>query len=155
MPRTRLKQLAQDGATDGQGMVWDNAAGLWKPGSIVSKWVQAINLNQASPYVQVTTGTYTAGGIFEFSGTDDVGSPTKISAVVHIGGGTDMDIRIQDVTNVNTICEKINITNVTPTIHDLGTISNLPTGPAVFEIQFLGTGGGSKARCSNVNLFFG
>jgi hypothetical protein len=31
MPRTRLKQLAQDGATDGQHLEWDNAAGVWKP----------------------------------------------------------------------------------------------------------------------------
>ncbi len=66
-----------------------------------------------------------------------------------------MDIRVYDVTNSQVICEKIDITSGTPVVIDLGTISNLPTGAAVWEVQLLGTGGGSKARCSNANLLFG
>ena len=31
MPRTRLKQLAQDGATDGQVVEWNNTSGKWEP----------------------------------------------------------------------------------------------------------------------------
>ena len=31
--KIRLKQIAQDGATDGQSIVWDNAAGVWAPAS--------------------------------------------------------------------------------------------------------------------------
>lgn len=34
MPRAALKQLAQDGATDGQALVWDNATGVWIPATL-------------------------------------------------------------------------------------------------------------------------
>jgi hypothetical protein len=35
MPKPRLKQLAQDGATDGQLARWDNASSSWIPATVV------------------------------------------------------------------------------------------------------------------------
>jgi hypothetical protein len=130
-----------------------STAATWQPPG--GTWVQTINLNgSASPYIQITSVTYSAVGLFEFCGTDVVGVPSAITAICHIGGGTDMDIRIYDVTNAQTICEYIDITDATPVIIDLGTISNLPTSTAIWEVQLLATGGGGKARCSNINLLF-
>ena len=56
MSLLRLKQLAQDGATDGQHMTWNNAAGKWEPSAV--PMVQTPQ--QESVTTEVITGTDTA-----------------------------------------------------------------------------------------------
>jgi len=40
MSLVRLKQFAQDGATDGQCMVWNNSSGLWVPATRLANIVE-------------------------------------------------------------------------------------------------------------------
>ena len=44
-------------------------------------------------------------------------------------------IRIYDLTNTTIIGEVIGISNISSAIIDLGTLSNLPTGEVMFEVQ--------------------
>jgi len=104
----------------------------------------------------VETGSliYEVLGNVIYQGSSFVGEISKINAIVHIFNATSGDIRIFDVTNANTIAELTGFTDTIPTINDLGSISNLPSGEALFELQLLRTGGpgSSRCRCSNVQL---
>ena len=79
-------------------------------------------------------GAYVRKGSFIFKGTSALGTPTNIKALTKVVS-TAGKIRIYDATNANTICENTNISNTSLAIVDLGTISNLPSGEAIFEIQ--------------------
>ena len=78
---------------------------------------------------------YVIVGRFAFRGTTILGTPTNIKAVVVMSGANPGDIKIFDVTNSLQIVEKTGISNTTVAIIDLGALSNLPTGEAMFELQ--------------------
>lgn len=54
--KPRLKQLAQDGATDGQHILWNNANGVWEPGTPPAEGVPT----QEAIATEVITNTDTA-----------------------------------------------------------------------------------------------
>jgi hypothetical protein len=58
--------------------------------------------------------------------------------------GGQASVRIWDSTNSLAICELTGISDNAPAIKNLGTISNLPSGQAVFEVQ-VKTNNASKA----------
>lgn len=117
--------------------------------------IQDLCLNDGtSPYIQSTSAAWIAVDSVIYRGSTEAGAITNIKALCHIGGGTSMDIRVQDITNTLTICSKTGITETSETIHDLGTISNVPTGAAIFEIQQQAIGSGAKARCSHMSILY-
>lgn len=79
--------------------------------------------------------TYEAEGHFIFPGSTDVGTPTLIKIIAWMKDTATGAIRLFDATNSLVIAEKTGITEEDPTIFDMGTISNIPTGEAIFEIQ--------------------
>ena len=90
--------------------------------------------------------TYSVVGSFIFSGSSNIGTPStiNITSALTIGTGN-YTIRLQDTTNVLTIATIPALTNTIPTIYNMGTISNIPTGMALFEFQaFVSTGGGNR-----------
>lgn len=94
---------------------------------------------------------------FLFDGiTSNGGTIVRVCAnYVMDGPGGDGQIRIQDVTNQNTICGVTGLSsqpNITAV--DLGVISNMPDNMAVFELQF-GVGSGttpSRSHTTSENL---
>jgi len=82
-------------------------------------------------------------GTSVYQGTSTEKIPTSFIALVYTTNvGSYARVRIQDVVNNATIAmgPPSNVgTNATVAIADLGTISNLPTSPSVFEIQILST----------------
>jgi len=82
-------------------------------------------------------GTYLVVRSFIFRGTDLYGrSPTAIKVLANVLVALNpLKIKIYDSTNALTIVEKTGINNLTSTLIDLGTLSNLPTSEAIFEIQ--------------------
>jgi hypothetical protein len=76
--------------------------------------------------------------------------PFDILAALSMNGGDSMDIRIFDVTNTQTIAELIGYTTPVFTVVSLGTVSNVPATPAIWEIQVRGVGQGRKARAASV-----
>lgn len=92
------------------------------------------------PFTKVVTGdtSYFSAHTFLFHGSDMVGVPASIFALCGIiDSGAFLDVRIYDVTNLQTIAEKTGITDFYPTVHDLGAISNVPAAQAVWEVQLL------------------
>jgi hypothetical protein len=114
--------------------------------------VAAITLTGANgqPYIESTAQTYDIVAQYGWAGSDVVSTVESIGAIVELGGGTSMNIRVFDATNVATIAELTGITDPTFTFRDLGAITNVTTTPAIWEIQLRATGGGRKARCASV-----
>lgn len=80
---------------------------------------------------------YAAKGFFHFRGTDKYPQIQQCAAILtcRVQNNGQGKARIFDVTNGNVICELTGITNTDQEGLDMGTISNLPSGPADFEIQ--------------------
>jgi len=109
----------------------------------------------ANTYLERVGDTYAAVAQFEFPGSVAWLSPTHIRALVHWDNGglaTKMAIRVYDVTNAHVICEKLNIADIVPTAHDLGTLTDIPAGRAVWEVQVKTDNAGGGARASYVGL---
>jgi hypothetical protein len=130
--------------------------GEWKNlGSGASSgYFQNVTLSDSSnPYLQTTNNSYTVLSRCIFPGSSVVSLTKILASVSTISGSYSLDIRIYDITNSLVIAEKLTITSTTVTIHDLGTISNVPVNQAIFEIQLRANGNASRvARCSSVLL---
>jgi len=84
--------------------------------------------------------SYTALMRFVFAGKLAWGAPTGAKAVSWNDNGNS-SIRIQDVTNGQTICELASNTLDVAGIADLGAIANVPDGEALWEVQVKRPGG--------------
>ena len=95
--------------------------------------------------------TYSVIDSFSFQGTQMLGIPKQIMALVQ-QNATSSDIRIYDVNNGNVIAET-NFTNTQPALINLGTLSNLPTSPTLFEMHLRRNGqGNQKARVRTIHI---
>jgi hypothetical protein len=97
--------------------------------------------DNSQPDVSISSSSYSVLASFIYGGSTAVGAPTYMKAILHTSA-TSGDIKIFDSTNAQTIATK-NFTNSTKLIIDLGTLSNIPTGEAIFEVQMKRTGGGN------------
>lgn len=91
-----------------------------------------------------------------YAGSDVLGVPTKIIANCWNDGGTSVDITIIDATNSDNVIATLNITSSSEeNIADLGTLSNIPTGNAVFEVEITLNGGGmgDEAKISSLTIY--
>lgn len=100
---------------------------------------------------------YVQVAIFYFAGTDAIGTPTAFKAIgFKDATPTSWDIQVVDLTNALTIATKTGNTGTAAEIVDMGTLSNLPTGPAMFEVQLKRTGGtgGSEVHAHALSMLF-
>lgn len=92
---------------------------------------------------------------FMFPGTTETGIPSKIELVA--GSATasfGADFKIFDRTNSLTIAEVLNHISLIRVILNMGTLSNLPAGAAIFEIQGRKPAPGQKAEMSALRMKF-
>lgn len=104
--------------------------------------------NNSKAYIDHNKSTYALAQKIIFPGSDNTGIPTGIHVIasIEIRGGSDSEdeegdlfkgqIRILDKTHGKIICENTNINTTTPTIFNLGTLSNVPTGISDWELQY-------------------
>lgn len=94
-------------------------------------------------YCQNLLGVYKVMRNFTFCGTTMTGIPNcfKVVASMKLANRTGR-VRLYDVTNAKEICQ-VDITSTTKDIYDMGTISNLPSSGALFEIQGREVDGGT------------
>ena len=100
----------------------------------------------ANDSAESTSTSYTIVSELIFAGTTMLGTPTTIKAILEMTGATNMDCRIFDVTNALVIAEKLGNVVAIATIVDLGTLSNLSAGEAIWEVQVRRTGGTGSSR---------
>lgn len=109
-----------------------------------------------NPYWDTTSASYAEVVSFEYQGTDNVLPLTRVAAVTSSANNTNtMDVRLQDITNALTIAEVTGVTHAaanTKEIHSLGTISNLPTGGAIFQVQLRRPTGAGQVRIFSMEM---
>lgn len=92
-----------------------------------------------------------------FPGTSHM--QAAVEAIKFIGwtnnGSQPVSFRIYDLSNDQVICEKTGVANEDPTILDFGSVSNVPSGPAMWEIQGVRPPG-PPAGCylNSITIFF-
>lgn len=109
--------------------------------------------SSSRPYISSNSSSYRIISYFEYDGSDNVFTPVKIQAVLaRSNAGSTAKCRIYDSTNAQVIAEVTGLVlSTTFQIYDLGVVSNVPTGPAVWEFQIEKTSGGGSiwvAGCS-------
>ena len=139
--------------TDGQILVTKGVGAnpVWESGqTAVPRYWSVPFSNQAGvPYVTVISSTYTTIAQIIWAGTSNIDALTKILIAIQLAGGTDADVRVRDITNALTICEVTGFTSTALTIQDMGTLSNLSTAAAVWEVQLLANGPGKSIQSSS------
>ena len=132
---TDILQLTNDLASPGNDQVYGtDGAGVkgWKADP-AGGGSGSFTFTSKKLYVDDTT--YKAKGRWLFQGSTIEGTPTLIKIIAEVASGSTGSIRLFDATNSLVIVEKTGISSTTPSIIDMGTISNVPTGEAIFEIQ--------------------
>lgn len=107
-------------------------------------------------FLQENNGAYQSLCKITYGGTDLFGIHTNIITNAWNDGGTSISIEIFDTTNGNQIAEVTGITSASiDNIVNLGTLTNLPTGQAVFEVRVLLVGGGmgDQAKISSLTIY--
>ena len=104
------------------------------------------------PELQTSGASWSKTESIIFPGTTKMGTPLKIYVNAYRTGGTNYDIRIIDKSNGDAvICSLTAQTNTGEAILDMGALSNLPAGQALWHLQVQKTGGGS-ARTSGGSI---
>jgi len=132
-----IKFFSQDGLTSKELKV-DNDGHVYAGDKQLAHYLVNIAIvGTDAPYAKTDNDIYTKVANLVFPGSDKVGSPEAMKVTPWMDSGpTGYDVRVFDVTNSNTICEKIGNTNIeSDSIIDLGAMSNVPTEEACFEIQ--------------------
>lgn len=98
----------------------------------------------SGPYVQESGTSYTVAARFVFCGTDSMGVPASAKTIVWRNTGSNLcGARLYDLTNSLVIAEITDVDEADPTLRDMGTLSNVPTGEAMLELQIKGNTGAS------------
>lgn len=111
----------------------------------------------AAPQFSTSSTSYVVAAAFRFAGTTALGTPTAMKAIgFKDASPTSWDVQIFDATNANIIATKTGNTGTASELVDMGTLSSLPTGAAIFEVQLKRTGGtgGSMTHAQSVSIDF-
>lgn len=99
----------------------------------------------SSKHVSTTSPTYESLAHVIFAGSIVVGQLLSINVNAWRTGGAptpQIDIRVVNLGNADVICELLGVTSTDEfNVQDMGLLSNLPTGPTVFELQARRSGG--------------
>ncbi len=80
--------------------------------------------------------SYETRAYIHWLGSGSLGTPTAIRLIAAVQDSNDPgDVRIQDTTNGNTIAVVIGFTVTAPTIIDMGALSNVSAGQAIWTVD--------------------
>lgn len=138
----------QPGDSDGTGV--DPGNGWWIRAADPD--IRAVIQSLFLPYGQQADNFYVVVASFVFRGTTALGSPVAADFILWHGesGGAGW-ARIYDVTNANVIAEVGPFSTETPTRQTDSSLTNLPAGEAIFEVQ-LKAANGKEFRISETVL---
>lgn len=139
---TNSQRLAADSSTS-TGLVWDDPKG-----GIVGHYF---------PEEETTSSSWTrAGGLFIFPGSTAFGTPSEAKVVAWISqSGATGQVRLYDFTNAQVIGTTAAFSNTTEAIQTISTLSNIPTGEALFEWQFQRASGTGSRKVLTVGGIVG
>jgi hypothetical protein len=106
--------------------------------------------SDTQPYQRIRKTQWQLAARVRFRGSDDMGAPLAVKAVMWVSAGAEAWARIFDVTNDAVICEGGSTTSEVAEVVDLGTVQNVPTGEAVWELQVKRSG--SEGRIHSLSI---
>jgi hypothetical protein len=152
-------------STTGTYQFWDGiewqefftAGGAPIPPSEIGGGASSMILSFASggsKHVSSTSPTYESLAHCIYAGSDAVGPVTTINLNAwKSAGAATGDVRLVDLSTGLTIVESLGITSTLENnVLDMGTISNLPTTPTVFEVQGRKSGGGITLYIASIEF---
>lgn len=106
------------------------------------------------PEAYSNSTSYLVAGLIRFPGSNTMGKAPSSIKVIAGGDGDGMKVKIYDRTNSLMVAEKTDIpTDTDRGIYNLGDLSNIPVGEAVWEIQIASLSGmGTYANISEVTI---
>lgn len=108
--------------------------------------------NNGVPYLEINSVNYVTIAELYFAGSNTLGPIDNITSIYGSNSATQTaEIRVFDLTNGLVIAEATQ-TSLARQIFNLGTISNVPTGPSIFEVQVKKTGGQARAQISSLTI---
>lgn len=115
---------------------FDSVSGEWKAEALGAAPTVADIMQTVCSTTESSATDYERLQAFIYGGSDDWGTPNLIEAIAWTeNAARPADLRIYDATNAQTIAELTGITDIVETIQNLGTISNVPAAPAIWEVQ--------------------
>ena len=153
-PATFPLEIQDDGVSQTLAATRLNFVGFTITEPVADQITIEAEAGQKALAISLDHGTTTNNAAYEvlctfvWPGSDQVGVPVSIKANAFAEGGGDVgDWRVYDVTNALTIGEVIGIVSTdVANIVDLGSISNVTTGEALWEVQGRETDGGKGAN---------
>lgn len=160
----KFDEFATDPTTPENGRVWlnstDDVARVRIGGATRPLNAFAMDIcfaSDADPWISMKSANPAVLARFLFKGTSALGTPKAIRAIVEQGAVTvSGQVTIYDATNALQIARATSGPgpDSVPTILDLGTLSNLPTGVAIFEVQVARTTGVANTRIGSLCVEF-
>ncbi len=116
-----------------------------------TEWLCTMGSSGNEFFGTVSSGTFQAVRDFVFRGTDNTSSIVELIAVVSgNNASSEGEWRVYDLTNAQMIASATFLSGSNIILSSTTTISNLPTGPAVFEIQLRRISNGVRMHCLNI-----
>lgn len=102
------------------------------------------SFTSSSPYIQNATASFTTEARLYWPGSTAFGTVSQIKAIMELSAGTvtSSGIQIYDSTN-SLVIATVSFLNLNPTIVDLGALSNISAGEAIWDIQMRRSGTGN------------
>lgn len=140
-----------DASDSGMAYFWNSELSSWDNGhkQRIRCWGRGV----------ITIGTTAPAGSWEtfssilFRGSNLEGIIKNVKFYFSLIGGTTVDVRLQDITNAQTIGTLAGLSGA-KALYDLGALDNIPTGPAELEIQVYANGGGSVLTMDSIGAYF-
>lgn len=105
-------------------------------------------------YLRTQNSTFTVLTMFNFRGTNDLATPSKVTAVLHVSGnGVAGEFRLFNPATSQTIATQ-SFNSLTPSRFEITSTSNWPTAPGIVEVQLRRSSGSgsSEARVSALEI---
>lgn len=123
-----------------------------------SQWVNSHALSSigisfggdSTAQFSTNNASYTVARTFLFRGTATLGTPKAARVIASCATNTTSQVRIFNPATGLVVAESAVISAQVPTVIDLGTLSNLPTGEAALEVQIRRT----SSIAQSVSLHF-
>ena len=150
---------------DGAIVQYDSTTSRWRVvsmGRSIGSGTTVLNMSFFSGtgtlYQEGAGPTYEAVGDVIYVGSSSVGSPNGAKVALTRSGTGTCGVRLVDLTNGNAVIAGVDQAvgfspGATPTLFDLGIVSNLSTGPAILEVQVNSSAQQTKCRIHSLVLY--
>lgn len=132
------------------GATWEKLSFAGSPGIGQKAQTMIMSSGTDTFFTAPLFTSFSEWGTFKFEGTSIIGIPSEISLILEKPNASvnpDWGVRIYDITNAQVICSQLNQPSniiLPKQIFDLGALSNLPAGPAMWELQLIKDVGGQQ-----------